>query len=331
LEEISTRAAICGGRVRYALLIAAAMSAGVALAQSYPARPIKMIVPFPAGGGYDLVARTVAQKYTETWGQPVVIDNHPGANGNIGTELAAKSPPDGYTLIMGGIGPHALSVGLYPKLPYDPIKDFEPITLAATQQNLFVAHPSVPVKTVSDLVRLAKSRRGQLTYASTGSGSGQHLAAEQLKQMAGIDLVHVPYKCGPPALSAIMAGEVSVEFNIILLPLPHVKAGRLTALGVASSKRSQLAPEIQTLAEAGYPIDIDTWYGLYAPAGIPKDLVAKLNAEAVKALSPNEVKERLRSQGIDVVAAGPDRLAAHNKAEIARWSKLIREAKITID
>ena len=331
MKEISTYAARCGGAFGYALVAAVTMFAGIAHAQTYPVRPIKMIVPFPAGGGYDLVARTVAQKYTEDWGQPVVIDNRPGANGNIGTELAAKSPPDGYTLIMGGIGPHALSVGLYPKLPYDPIRDFEPITLAATQQNLFVAHPSVPVKSVSDLVRLAKSRPGQLTYASTGSGSGQHLAAEQLKQMAGIDMVHVPYKGGPPALSAIMAGEVSVEFNIILLPLPHVKAGRLTALGVASSKRSQLAPEIPTLAEAGYPIDIDTWYGLYAPAGIPKDLVARLNAEAVKALSPNEVKERLRSQGIDVVAAGPERLAAHNKAEIARWSKLIREAKITID
>jgi tripartite-type tricarboxylate transporter receptor subunit TctC len=328
---MSTYAARCHGRVRYALLIATMMLATVAQAQTYPVRPIKMIVPFPAGGGYDLVARTIAQKYTEDWGQPVVIDNRPGANGNIGTELAAKSPADGYTLILGGIGPHALSVGLYPKLPYDPIKDFEPITLAATQQNLFVAHRSVPVKTVSDLVRLAKSRPGQLTYASTGSGSGQHLAAEQLKQMAGIDMVHVPYKGGPPALSAIMAGEVSVEFNIILLPLPHVKAGRLTALGVASSRRSQLAPEIPTLAEAGYPIDIDTWYGLYAPAGISKDLVARLHAEAVKALSPNEVKERLRGQGIDVVAAGPERLAAHNKAEIARWSKLIREAKITID
>jgi tripartite-type tricarboxylate transporter receptor subunit TctC len=307
------------------------MPALPAAAQSYPVRPIKIVVPFPAGGGYDLVARTIGQKLTEAWGQPVVIENRPGANGNIGAEAAARAVPDGYTLVLGGIGPHALSPAVYPHLAYDAVKDFAPVTLAATQQNLFIAHPSVPVKTVADLVRLAKAKPGLLTYASTGNGSGQHLAAEQLKQMAHISMVHVPYKGGPPALSAILGGEVSVEFNIMLLPLPHVRAGRLVALGVASGKRSALAPDIPTLAEAGYPIDIDTWYALFAPAGTAKDIVAKLDAQAIRALSLADVKERLHTQGIDVVGAGPERLAAHQKAEIARWTKVAKAAKIVVD
>jgi tripartite-type tricarboxylate transporter receptor subunit TctC len=312
-------------------LLSCAVFAAPTIAQTYPTRPIRMIVPFPAAGGYDTIARAIAQRFTEAWGQPVIIDNRAGANGNIGTEAAAKSPADGYTLIMGGIGPHALSAGLYSKLAYDPVRDFEPISLTGTQQNLFVSHPSVPVKTVAGLVRFAKNHPGQLTYASTGSGSGQHLAAEQLKQMAGIDMVHVPYKGGPPALSALLGGEVSVQFNVILLPLPHVKTGRITALAVASPRRSPLAPEIPTMAEAGYPIDIDTWYGLYAPAGTPRDIIARLNAEAVRAANQPEVKERLRSQGIDTVGSTPEALARHQKAEIARWTALIKAAKIAID
>lgn len=307
------------------------VAAGVVAAQAYPVRPIKLIVPFPAGGGYDLVARTLAHRYTEAWGQPAIIDNRPGANGNIGAELAARSPNDGYTLLLGGIGPNALSPALYPRLAFDPLRDFEPILLAATQQNLFVTHPSVPVKTVSELVKLAKSRPGELTYASTGSGSGQHLAAEQLSRMAGVRLVHVPYKGGPPALSAILGGEVMMQFNVILLPLPHVRAGRLTALGVASSSRSQAAPDIPTLAESGFAIDIDTWYGLYAPAGTPREVVQRLQVEGERALAPATVRERLRAQGIDVVGAGPERLAAHNRNEIARWSRIARDARITLD
>jgi tripartite-type tricarboxylate transporter receptor subunit TctC len=307
------------------------LAATATAAPAYPVRPIKLIVPFPAGGGYDLVARTLAHRYTEAWGQPAIIDNRPGANGNIGAELAARSPNDGYTLLLGGIGPNALSPALYPRLAFDPLRDFEPVLFAATQQNLFVTHPSVPVKTVGELVKLAKSRPGELTYASTGSGSGQHLAAEQLSRMAGVRLVHVPYKGGPPALSAILGGEVTMQFNVILLPLPHVRAGRLTALGVASGSRSQAAPEIPTLAESGFAIDIDTWYGLYAPAGTPREVVQRLQVEGEKALAPATVREKLRAQGIDVVGAGPERLAAHNRNEIARWSRIARDARITLD
>src|SRR5499427_10388910 len=197
-----------------------------ALAQGYPAKPIHVIAPFPAGGGYDFLARLVGAEMTKTFGQPVIVENKAGANGNIGTDAAAKSAPDGYTLLMGGNSPLALNVGLYPKLPYDPLRDFEPISRVATQPNLFAANPKVPVKSVAELVQYAKANPGKLTYASNGNGSPQHLAAEQLKRMAGIDMTHVPYKGAAPTAAALLAGEVSVAFNIILLPLPYVQSGK---------------------------------------------------------------------------------------------------------
>ncbi len=300
-------------------------------AQSYPSRPIRMIVPFPAGGGYDFMARNIGQKLTEAWGQPVVVDNRSGANGNIASEIAAKSPPDGYTLLLGGIGPQALSVALYPKLPYDPMKDFEPVSLVAAQPNLLVVHPSLPVKSLKELIAFAKARPGQITFGSPSTGSGQHFGLEQLKLMTGIDLVHVPYKGAAPLHSALLAGEVSVAFNIIQLPLPYVKAGRLRALATASTKRAALAPEIPTMAELGYPIDFDTWYGVFAPAGTPRDIVAKLNSEIARALALPELKARAGVLGIDLLGTSPERLAAHMKAEIARWNKVAKDAKITLD
>lgn len=312
-----------------AVLIAGA-NAPVA-AQAYPSRPIKIVAPFPAGGGYDFLSRMIGQKMTETWGQPVVVENRAGANGNIGTDFVAKAPADGYTLLMGGNSPIALNVSLYPKLPYDPVRDFEAISRVATQPNLFAAHPTVPVKSVADLIRHAKANPGKITYASNGNGSPQHLAAEQLKQMAGIDMVHVPYKGAAPTAAALLAGEVSVAFNVILLPLPHVQAGRLSGLAVASSKRSPLAPDIPTLTELGFPIDIDTWYGLVAPAGTPKDIIAKLSGETVRILSLPELKERTRSQGIELAGSTPTEFAAFIKADIAKWGKVIRDARITID
>ena len=300
-------------------------------AQGYPNRAIRIIAPFPAGGGYDFLSRMIGQKLTEAWGQPVVVENKSGANGNIGTEAAAKAVPDGYTLLMGGNSPLALNVGLYPKLPYDPVKDFEAISRVATQPNLFAAHPKVPVKSVADLIQFAKAHPGKLTYASNGNGSPQHIAAEQLKQMAGIDMVHVPYKGAAPTMTALLAGEVSVAFNVILLPLPHVQSGKLTGLAVASSKRSPLAPEIPTLTELGYPIDIDTWYGLLAPAGMPREIVQKLNGEIVRILNLPEIRERTRSQGIEVGGSTPEQFAAFIKADIAKWTQVIRDARITID
>ena len=314
--------------VLFALLAAA--SAG-ACAQAYPSRPIHIIAPFPAGGGYDFLARLVGAEMSKTFAQPVIVENKAGANGNIGTDAAAKSAPDGYTLLMGGNSPLSLNVGLYPKLPYDPLRDFETISRVATQPNLFAANPKVPVKSVAELVAYAKANPGKLTYASNGNGSPQHLAAEQLKRMAGIDIVHVPYKGAAPTASALLAGEVSVAFNIILLPLPHVQSGKLTGLAVASSKRSPLAPDIPTMAELGYPIDIDTWYGLVAPAGTSKDVIAKVNAETVRILSLADLREKTRSQGIELGGSTPEEFSAFLKADIAKWTKAIREMNITMD
>jgi tripartite-type tricarboxylate transporter receptor subunit TctC len=319
-------------KLRHRLLLAALLAcAGPAAAQGYPSRPIHIIAPFPAGGGYDFLSRLIGAEMAKSLGQPVVVDNKSGANGNIGTDAAAKSAPDGYTLLMGGNSPLALNVGLYSKLPYDPVRDFEPISRVATQPNLLAAHPSVPVKSVAELVQYARANPGKLTYGSNGNGSPQHLAAELLKRMAGIDIVHVPYKGAAPMAAALLAGEVSLSFNIILLPLPHVQSGRLTGLAVASAKRSPLAPNLATMSELGYPIDIDTWYGLLAPAGTPKEIVARLNAETVRILSLPELKERTRSQGIELGASTPEEFAAFLKADIARWTQAIREMRITAD
>ena len=320
-------------RIALALLWTAVLAgAGTgAQAQAYPNRPIHIIAPFPAGGGYDFLSRLIGAEMSKTFGQPVLVENKAGANGNIGTDAAAKSAPDGYTLLMGGNSPLALNVGLYAKLPYDPVKDFETISRVATQPNLLAAHPKVPVKTVADLIRYAKANPGKLSYASNGNGSPQHLAAEQLKRMAGIDLVHVPYKGAAPTAAALLAGEVSIAFNVILLPLPHVHAGKLSGLAVASAKRSPLAPDIPTLAELGYPIDIDTWYGLVAPAGTPKEVVAKLNAETLRIVNLPELKERTRGQGIELAGSTPEQFSAFLKADIAKWTQVIREFRITID
>jgi len=320
-------------KLRFGLLLVMLLNCagGSALAQGYPNRPIRIIAPFPAGGGYDFLSRLVGAEMSKTFGQPVVVENKVGANGNIGTDAAAKAAPDGYTLLMGGNSPLALNVGLYPKLSYDPIKDFEPISRVAIQPNLLAAHPTIPVKSVAELIQYAKANPGKLTYGSNGNGSPQHLAAELLKQMAGVDIVHVPYKGAAPMGAALLAGEVSLAFNIILLPLPHVQSGRLTGLAVASSSRSPLAPGLATMSELGFPIDIDTWYALLAPAGTPRDMVARLNAETVRIVNLPELKERTRSQGIELGGSTPEELAAFMRADIARWTKAIREMRITMD
>jgi tripartite-type tricarboxylate transporter receptor subunit TctC len=260
-----------------------------------------------------------------------VIDNRAGANGNIGSELVAKAPADGYTLLLGGIGPQALSVALYPRLAYDPLKDFEPVSLVAAQPNLLVVHPSLPVKTLKELVAFAKARPGQVTFGSPSTGSGQHFGLEQMKLMTGVDFVHVPYKGAAPLHTALLGGEVSVAFNIIQLPLQHVRTGKLRALATASTKRAALAPEIPTMIELGYPIDFDTWYALYAPAGTPKDIIAKLNVETNRALAVPEFKERAGVLGVELLGTPPEKLSAHMKAEIARWVKVAKAANIKAD
>ena len=311
---------------------AAALPAAEAPAQgAYPTRAIRMIVPFPAGGGYDFMARNIGQRLHEAWGQPVVVENRAGANGNIGSDIVAKAPPDGYTMLLGGIGPQALSVTLYPKMPYDPLKDFEPVSLVAAQPNLLVMHPSVPVKSVRELLALAKSRPGEVTFGSPSNGSGQHFGLEQLKLLTGVNMVHVPYKGAAPLHTALLAGEVSVGFNIIQLPLPHVKTGKLRALATASTRRAPLAPEVPTMIELGYPIDFDTWYGLYAPAGTAKDIVSKVSAEVVRILAVQDFRNRAAVLGVELIGTPPDRLAAHMRNEIERWTKVARAANIKMD
>jgi tripartite-type tricarboxylate transporter receptor subunit TctC len=318
-------------RSRTALAAALALATSAVFSQAYPTKPVRVIAPFPAGGGYDFMARNIGQRLNESLGQPFVVENRAGANGNIGSEAVAKAPADGYTLLLGGIGPQALSVALYPKLNYDPLKDFEPVSLVAAQPNLLVVHPSLPVKTLKELVAFAKARPGQVTFGSPSQGSGQHFGLEQMKLMTGTHFVHVPYKGAAPLHSALLSGEVSVGFNIIQLPLPYVKDGRLRALAVASRKRAALAPNIPTMAELGFPIDFDTWYALYAPAGTPKEVVAKLNAETNKALANADFKEKAGVLGLELLGTPPEKLTAHMRNEIARWVKIAKAANIKLE
>ena len=309
-----------------------ALVGGISIAQTpYPSKPIKIIVPFPAGGGYDFMARSIGQRISEAMVQPVVIDNRAGANGNIGSDAVAKAEADGYTLLLGGIGPQALSVALYPKLPYNPEKDFQPVSLVATQPNLLVVNPKLPVKSLAELIAYAKANPGKLSFGSAGNGSGQHFGLEQLKQETGIDVIHVPYKGAAPLHAALLGGEIMAAFNIIQLPMPFVRNGSLRALATASLKRSVLATDVPTMAELGHPIDFDTWYALYAPAGTPKDIIAKLNLEVGRALAQADLREKANALGIELRGTTPDQLATHMRGEIARWIKIGKAANIKLD
>jgi len=305
-------------------VIAAALPAA-SHAQEYPTRPVRFVVPFAPGGGGDIVVRAVAQKLTERLGQSVVVDNRSGAGGNVGTEIAARSPADGYTLLMANVAPMAINVSLHRKLPYDPIKDFTPITLLARFPNVLVVHPSVPAGSIKELVALARSKPGQLTYASAGSGSTTHLSAELFKSLAGIDLVHVPYKGGGPALIDLVAGQVTLYFGSMPASLPHIRSGRLRALGVTSPQRSAAAPDIPSVAESGFPgFDAVTWIGAVAPAGVASSIVKRLNAEIVQIMSLPDVRERLSALGAEPVTNSPDQFAAYIGSEIKKWAGVVK-------
>ncbi len=309
-----------------ALTGAAALPARAAEAPAtFPTKPIRLIVPFPPGGSTDILARAIGQKLTEAWGQSVVIDNRPGAGGIIGMETAAKAAPDGYTLVMGHVGTLAANPALYKSLPYDPVKDFAPVTLIAMVPNVLVVGPAVPSKNVAELVALAKSKPGKLDYGSGGNGSAAHLATEYFKLKAGIDVQHVPYKGTAPALADLLGGQIA--FIITGLPpvLPHVKAGKLRILGVASAQRLKQFPDIPTIAESGVPgYEATQWYGILAPAATPKDLVAKLNRDVVHALKEPSVAEKLAAEGADPVGDTPEQFGAFIRSEIDLWGKVIR-------
>ena len=301
-----------------------------AWAQTYPAKPVRMIVGFAPGGGTDVTARAVVQELSEGLRQRVVIENRPGANGVIGTEIAAKAPADGYTLLMVNSG-HTVNPGLYPKLPYDTIQDFAPISLVATLPNLLVLHPSLPAKNFAEFVQFARKRPGQLNYGSGGQGASSHLSVELLKRAARIDLVHVPYKSGGLSAAALLAGEVMVSFNTIPSALPYVKAGRLRAVGVSSLRRSASVPDVPTIAEMGYPgFSASGYAGLLAPAGTPAEAISRVHAEVVRLLKLPAVVERFTALGLDSVGNTPAEFARFIKADMDVWTKLTRELNLTL-
>lgn len=301
---------------------------GDAQAQPYPAKPVRVIVPFPPGGPTDIVARLVSQKMTENMKQPVVVENRAGAGGVVGTELAAKSPADGYTLLMGTIGGLAVSMSLLPNRGYDTLRDLVPITQAVNVTSILVTHPSVPVKSVKELFALARSQPGRLNYGSSGAGTVTHLAGELLKLMGGVNIIHVPYKGGAPALTAIISGEVDLTYENSLIIVPHITSGKVRALGVTSSKRSKLLPDLPSIAEALPGYDASGWYGLLAPAGTPKDVLARLNAEAVKALRSPDVADKLSSQGAEPAPGSPETFTAFIRSEIEKWGKVVKAANM---
>jgi len=317
---------------RFWFLLSLAILSPALLAQTYPARPIRMVVPYPAGGTTDLLARGIAQKMGEALGQQVVVENRTGAGGNIGSDLVAKSKPDGYTLLMGTIASHAINPNLYRDLPYDAVKDFAPIALVATLPNLLVVNPTVPVKTVKELIALARARPGELAFASAGSGTTQHLSGEIFKKMAGVDMLHIPYKGNAPAVTDLVGGQVQVMFDNIPISLQQVRAGKLRALAVTGPRRSPVLPDIPTIAEAALPgYSVTSWFALFAPAGTPQDIVALLNRETNKALADPALHRQLADQGIETGSGTPAQLAAHIQAEIQRWKKIVADSGARVD
>jgi len=311
--------------------VAVLMACGVASAQVYPDKPVRMIVAVPPGGPADILARLVGPRLTEALGQTVVIDNRPGANGNIAYEMAARSAPDGYTFVLVAAGV-AINPSLYREVRYDPVRDFAAITHGISVPNILVVHPSVPAASVSELIALAKSRAGRLTFASAGNGTSGHLALELFKQRAGVEIVHVPYKGGGPALAEVVGGQVQALFSLALAATQQVKAGRVRALAITSGKRSAVAPELPTVAELGFPgFEVIGWFGWLAPAKTPRTIVTRLNAEIVKALNLPEVRERLLSQSSEPVGDSPQAFGAFIKSERDKWSGVIKRAGIKIE
>jgi tripartite-type tricarboxylate transporter receptor subunit TctC len=309
-----------------------ALAAGTAAAQAYPTKPVRMVVPFPAGGATDIVGRLIAQKLSEAWRQQVFVDNRAGAGGTIGSDVAARAPADGYTILMGTSSTHAIAPSLYSKLPYDPVRDFAPITLVASATVLLAVHPSVPAKNVRELIALAKKQPNALSFASSGTGGISHLIGEHFKSLAGIQMLHVPYKGDTPALIDLTAGQVSLMFGTAVSFLPHVKAGRLNALAVTNPKRSPTLPKIPTISESGLPgFEALQWFGLFAPAGTPKEVISRLHGEIVKSLQLPDVQERLTGLGADVVGNTPEEFAAFLKADAAKWAKVVKESGAKIE
>jgi len=306
--------------------------AAAAFAQPFPSKPIRIVVPFPAGGTTDVLARAAAQKLSDSLGQPAVVDNRPGAGGNIGAELVAKSPPDGYTLLMGTVGTHAINPALYPKMPYDHIRDFAPVILVAGVPNVLVVNPALPVNSVQELVAYARANPGKLNFASSGSGTSIHLSGELFKTAAGLSMTHVPYKGSAPALMDLIGGQVQLMFDNLPSALPQIRAGKLKALAVTSRERAPALPDVPTIAESGFPgFEASSWFGLLAPAGTPPPVIATINAEVAKWLASPDAKEKLLAQGANAAGGTPEDFARHITAETAKWQKVVKESGAKVD
>ena len=300
-------------------------------ASAFPSKPIRLIVPFAAGGTTDILGRAAAAELSKA-GLQTVVENRPGAGGNIGADMVAKAAPDGYTLLVGTVGTHGINQALYGKLPYDPIKDFSPVTLLAMVPNVLVVHPSVPASNVKELVTLAKSKPGKLNYASSGNGTSIHLSAELFKSMTGTFMTHIPYRGSAPALTDLVGGQADLMFDNLPSAMPHIKAGKLRALGVTSAKPSPALPDVPTIAAAGVPgYDASSWFGVLAPAGTPKDIVGKLQQTLSKALASPEMREKLLSQGAEPVGNTPEQFAQHIQQEHAKWAKVVQVSGAKVD
>ena len=309
-----------------------ACSTGALAQPAYPSKAIRMVVPFPPGGTTDILARVAGQKITEATGQQVIIDNRPGAGGNIGTEIVAKSAPDGYMLLAAPGSTLTINPSLFSKLSFDPLKDFAPVTIIAAVPNLLVVHPSLPVKSVKELIAFAKSRPGQLNYASTGAGQSTHLTMELFKLTAGVEMTHIPYKGSSPALFDLLAGQVPLMFDNMPSSLPYVQAGRLRALAVSTLKRSPVLPSLVTVAESGLPgFEVTVWFGVLASAGTPRDIVTRLNAIIVKALTSPDTRERLAGQGAQPIGNTPEEFTAQMQRDLVKWAKVVKSAGIKLD
>ncbi|MFS8978293.1 tripartite tricarboxylate transporter substrate binding protein [Cupriavidus necator] len=312
-------------------LIACLAFSGVACAQAYPSKPVTIIVPHAPGGANDAVARPIAQKLAAALGQSFVVDNRPGAGGNIGTGIAAKAPHDGYTLLLTVGSSHTINPSLYKTVPFDPIKDFEPIALVATAPYVLVVNPSLPVKSVRDLIQIAKEKQGQLTFASAGNGSLDHLLGEMFKRAAGVEMLHIPYKGAAAANTDLVAGRVSVAFGSLPGVMPFVKAGKLRLLAVATEKRSPLVPEAPTIAETLRGFGAESWYGLFAPAGTPKEVIARLRTQTAQVLQDRELKETLANQGAEVASASPLPFPDLIRSDLKKWAVIVKDSGARID
>jgi tripartite-type tricarboxylate transporter receptor subunit TctC len=317
--------------LKSAVAMASIGLSGAAFAQTaYPTKTVRFVITFPPGGGSDFTVRPIAQRLSETWGQPVIVDSRPGGSAMIGTDYVVRSPPDGYTVLLSGSSEVSMNVALFKKMPYDPVRDLQPVTLVCTAPLVLVAHPSLPVKSVKELVALARSKPRALSYASIGAGSPHHFAGELIKTTFHIDMTHVPYKGGAPAVMDNIGGHVPIGFSTASLSIPHVKAGRLRALAVTSAKRSDAVPDIPTVAEAGAPgFDIAQWFAIWLPAKTPKDIAGKLYSEVVRIVQAPDYKQRQFEVAADVVGSSPEALADHQKTEIEKYRKIAAVAGIT--